>query len=83
MESDVGEDLATHSHDTESDTIDHGGSVGPTPGASGPVGVHSSSGSNIEITQPLAAKLNKLTCDNDEPKPGPSNSAADFDLEVT
>ena len=31
------------------------------------------------------AKLNKLDCDNasEEPTPGPSNSAADFDLEVS
>ena len=30
-------------------------------------------------------KLNKLDCDNasEEPTPGPSNSAADFDLEVS
>ena len=38
--------------------------------------------SSPELTQPITAKLNKLTCDTDDPKPGPSNSAADFDLEV-
>ena len=27
-------------------------------------------------------RLNKMTCDTEDPKPGPSNSAADFDLEV-
>ena len=31
---------------------------------------------------PLAAKLNKLSCDTEEPRAGPSNSAAQFDLEV-
>ena len=32
-----------------------------------------------------SVKLNKLNCDNvsEEPTPGPSNSAADFDLEVS
>ena len=86
MESDVGEDLA-HTHDTEADSGDVGGTGEPSHGVAagvlGPLCVQqSSSVQNLEITQPLAAKLNKLTCDNDEPKPGPSNSAADFDLEV-
>ena len=33
---------------------------------------------------PLAARLHKLSCDtaSEEPKAGPSNSAAQFDLEV-
>ena len=82
MESDVGEEL-THAHDTEVDSGDVGGpSHGVPGGVLGPLGVQSSSVQNLEMTQPLAAKLNKLTCDNEEPKPGPSNSAADFDLEV-
>ena len=85
MESDVGEEL-THAHDTEVDSGDVGGTGGPSHGVPGgvlgPLGVQSSSVQNLEMTQPLAAKLNKLTCDNEEPKPGPSNSAADFDLEV-
>jgi len=86
MESDVGDDLA-HSHDSEVDSGDVSAAGEPSHGVpagvlGGPLGVQSSSVQNLEITQPLAAKLNKLTCDNDEPKPGPSNSAADFDLEV-
>ena len=86
MESDVGDDLA-HSHDSEVDSGDVNAAGEPSHGIpagvlGGPLGVQSSSVQNLEITQPLAAKLNKLTCDNDEPKPGPSNSAADFDLEV-
>jgi len=86
MESDVGDDLA-HSHDSEVDSGDVNAAGEPSHGVpagvlGGPLGVQSSSVQNLEITQPLAAKLNKLTCDNDEPKPGPSNSAADFDLEV-
>jgi len=86
MESDVGDDLA-HTHDSEVDSGDVGAAGEPSHGVpagvlGGPIGVQSSSVQNLEITQPLAAKLNKLTCDNDEPKPGPSNSAADFDLEV-
>jgi len=86
MESDVGDDLA-HTHDSEVDSGDVSAAGEPSHGVpagvlGGPIGVQSSSVQNLEITQPLAAKLNKLTCDNDEPKPGPSNSAADFDLEV-
>eukprot|EP00092_Neocalanus_flemingeri_P084641 GFUD01106364.1.p1 GENE.GFUD01106364.1~~GFUD01106364.1.p1 ORF type:complete len:885 (-),score=204.08 GFUD01106364.1:568-3222(-) len=85
MESDVGDEL-THTHDTDIDSGDVGGTGGPSQGVQGgilgPLGVQSSSVQSLEITQPLAAKLNKLTCDNEEPKPGPSNSAADFDLEV-
>ena len=36
-------------------------------------------------TSSLTVKLNKLNCEShcgDDPQPGPSNSAADFDLEV-
>ena len=41
----------------------------------------------VGSTSSLTMKLNKLNCESgtsfsDEPKPGPSNSAADFDLEV-
>ena len=85
MESDVGEELS-HAHDTDVDSGDVGVNEESNHVVKGGVlaslGVQSSSVQNLEITQPLAAKLNKLTCDNDEPKPGPSNSAADFDLEV-
>ena len=38
-----------------------------------------------QSTSSLTVKLNKLNCQSvssDEPRPGPSNSAADFDLEV-
>jgi len=80
MESDVGDDLAARTHDSEVDSGDVGGAGEPSHGL--PLGIQSSSVQNLEITQPLAAKLNKLTCDNEEPRPGPSNSAAEFDLEV-
>ena len=46
----------------------------------------SSQASQHQSTSSLTLKLNKLNCDSsscsEEPKPGPSNSAADFDLEV-
>ena len=38
-----------------------------------------------QSTSSLTVKLNKLNCQSvssEEPRPGPSNSAADFDLEV-
>ena len=41
-----------------------------------------------QSTSSITTKLNKLNCEgsssslSDDPKPGPSNSAADFDLEV-
>ena len=41
--------------------------------------------SQHQSTSSITLKLNKLNCDSsssDDPKPGPSNSAADFDLEV-
>ena len=45
----------------------------------------SSSVSPQPHTSSPCPKLNKLNCDNvsEEPTPGPSNSAADFDLEVS
>ena len=46
--------------------------------------VPSSDALEIQSTSSLTVKLNKLNCEStsDDPKPGPSNSAADFDLEV-
>ena len=41
--------------------------------------------SQNQSTSSITLKLNKLNCDSsssEDPKPGPSNSAADFDLEV-
>ena len=48
---------------------------------------HDQSSGGVGSTSSLTMKLNKLNCESntsisDEPKPGPSNSAADFDLEV-
>ena len=56
------------------------------PGPSEDVKQEQSSG-GVGSTSSLTMKLNKLNCESstsisDEPKPGPSNSAADFDLEV-
>jgi len=46
--------------------------------------VTSSNALEIQSTSSLTVKLNKLNCEStsEDPKPGPSNSAADFDLEV-
>jgi len=46
--------------------------------------VTSSDALEIQSTSSLTVKLNKLNCEStsEDPKPGPSNSAADFDLEV-
>ena len=46
--------------------------------------VPSSDALEIQSTSSLTVKLNKLNCEStsEDPKPGPSNSAADFDLEV-
>jgi len=56
------------------------------PGPSKEATQEQSSG-GVGSTSSLTMKLNKLNCESgtsfsDEPKPGPSNSAADFDLEV-
>ena len=67
MEGDVGDDPVVQDSSSE---------VSPGPETGGPSSGSSSTGS---------VKLNKLHCDNvsEEPTAGPSNSAADFDLEVS
>jgi hypothetical protein len=42
----------------------------------------SSSSSSLALSASAMVLSNKLVCDTEDPKPGPSNSAADFDLEV-
>jgi hypothetical protein len=58
-----------------------------TSSCSSTVMLSSSSGGSSSSSSSLALSAsriisNKLLCDTDDPKPGPSNSAADFDLEV-
>ena len=97
MDGDVVED-AQHVDNTDNDNIDKDVVVAGAGGEDVPEAeqrsssiIHSdSTESDVaahqhKSTSSLTVKLNKLNCEShcgDDPQPGPSNSAADFDLEV-
>ena len=83
MDEDVGGDkVYQHVQSTQPKEAESEGVTAPGPSEGG-----SQDPCTVGSTSSLTLKLNKHNCESgtsisDEPKPGPSNSAADFDLEV-